>query len=71
MQLVQLAMVKMEKVKMEFFPDLTKYGSAAFVVDVLHSGKTGFIGAMPAFSILNDTQKEAVGEYVISLSRGE
>ncbi|HFF9193714.1 TPA: c-type cytochrome [Campylobacter coli] len=53
------------------FPDLTKYGSAAFVVDVLHSGKTGFIGAMPAFSILNDTQKEAVGEYVISLSRGE
>ncbi|EGT3381930.1 c-type cytochrome [Campylobacter coli] len=53
------------------FPDLTKYGSAAFVVDVLHSGKTGFIGAMPVFSILNDTQKEAVGEYVISLSRGE
>lgn len=53
------------------FPDLTKYGSAAFVVDVLHSGKTGFIGAMPAFSILNDAQKEAVGEYVISLSRGE
>ncbi|HAA1512755.1 cytochrome C oxidase Cbb3 [Campylobacter coli] len=53
------------------FPDLTQYGSAAFVVDVLHSGKTGFIGAMPAFSILNDTQKEAVGEYVISLSRGE
>lgn len=53
------------------FPDLTKYGSAAFVVDVLHSGKTGFIGAMPAFSILNDTQKEAVGEYVIYLSRGE
>lgn len=53
------------------FPDLTKYGSAAFVVDVLHSGKTGFIGVMPAFSILNDTQKEAVGEYVISLSRGE
>ncbi|HEB9308105.1 TPA: c-type cytochrome [Campylobacter coli] len=53
------------------FPDLTKYGSAAFVADVLHSGKTGFIGAMPAFSILNDTQKEAVGEYVISLSRGE
>lgn len=53
------------------FPDITKYGSAAFVVDVLHSGKTGFIGAMPAFSILNDTQKEAVGEYVISLSRGE
>ncbi|TKX32884.1 c-type cytochrome [Campylobacter aviculae] len=53
------------------FPDLTKYGSAAFVVDVLHSGKKGFIGTMPVFSTLNDIQKEAVGEYVISLSRGE
>ncbi|MBM0637456.1 c-type cytochrome [Campylobacter sp. VicNov18] len=53
------------------FPDLTKYGSAAFVVDVLHSGKAGFIGTMPSFSGLNDIQKEAVGEYVISLSRGE
>lgn len=53
------------------FPDLTKYGSAAFVVDVLHSGKAGFIGTMPSFPILNDIQKEAVGEYVISLSRGE
>ncbi|ELR5022002.1 cytochrome C oxidase Cbb3, partial [Campylobacter jejuni] len=46
-------------------------GSAAFVVDVLHSGKAGFIGTMPSFPILNDIQKEAVGEYVISLSRGE
>ncbi|HDZ5066120.1 TPA: c-type cytochrome [Campylobacter jejuni] len=53
------------------FPDLTKYGSAAFVVDVLHSGKAGFIGIMPSFPALNDIQKEAVGEYVISLSRGE
>ncbi|TKX31453.1 c-type cytochrome [Campylobacter estrildidarum] len=53
------------------FPNLTKYGSAAFVVDVLHSGKKGFIGTMPAFPTLNDIQKEAVGEYVISLSRGE
>lgn len=53
------------------FPDLTKYGSAAFVVDVLHSGKAGFIGTMPSFPTLNDIQKEAVGEYVISLSRGE
>ncbi|MFQ6342609.1 c-type cytochrome [Campylobacter sp. VTCC 70190] len=53
------------------FPDLTKYGSAAFVVDVLHSGKAGFIGVMPSFSSLNEIQKEAVGEYVISLSRGE
>lgn len=53
------------------FPDLTKYGSAAFVVDVLNSGKAGFIGTMPQFPTLTDKQKEAVGEYVISLSRSE
>ncbi|AXP08849.1 c-type cytochrome [Campylobacter hepaticus] len=53
------------------FPDLTKYGSASFVVDVLDKGKNGFIGAMPSFPGFNDIQKEAVGEYVISLSRGE
>ncbi|MBK1971860.1 c-type cytochrome [Campylobacter sp. TTU-622] len=53
------------------FPDLTKYGSASFVVDVLNSGKKGFIGSMPSFPSLNDIQKQAVGEYVISLSRGE
>ncbi len=54
-------------------PNLTKYGSADFVVDVLNRGKNGHIGAMPSFSvnILNDIQKQAVGEYVISLSRGE
>ncbi len=53
------------------FPDLTKYGSSAFVADVLHMGKAGFIGIMPSFLGLNDIQKEAVGEYIISLSRGE
>ncbi|XGQ70023.1 c-type cytochrome [Campylobacter hepaticus] len=53
------------------FPDLTKYGSASFVVDVLDKGKNGFIGAMPSFPGFNDIQKEAVGKYVISLSRGE
>lgn len=54
-------------------PDLTKYGSAAFGVEVLNRGKNGFIGSMPKFdtNILNDLQKEAVSEYVISLSRGE
>ena len=54
-------------------PNLTKYGSAEFVVDVLNRGKDGSIGVMPAFSsnILNDIQKQALGEYVISLSRGE
>ncbi|MCX2683569.1 c-type cytochrome [Campylobacter sp. MIT 21-1685] len=53
------------------FPDLSKYGSSSFVVDVLKSGKDGFIGKMPSFPTLNDIQKEAVGEYVISLSRSE
>lgn len=52
-------------------PDLTKYGSADFVVDVLNKGKQGFIGEMPAFNDgrLTDVQKRAVGEYVISLSK--
>lgn len=52
-------------------PDLTKYGSSAFVVDVLNRGKQGFIGHMPAFTDnrLTDIQKQAVGEYVISLSK--
>lgn len=53
------------------FPDLTQYGSALFVVNVLNNGKHGFIGTMPKFddSRLNSVQKEAVGEYVISLSK--
>ncbi|TEY04503.1 cytochrome-c oxidase, cbb3-type subunit III [Campylobacter sp. US33a] len=54
-------------------PDLTKYGQSEFVVEVLNRGKSGAIGVMPMFNsgILNDIQKQAVGEYVISLSRGE
>lgn len=52
-------------------PDLTKYGSAEFAAEVLNRGKDGFIGSMPKFdsNILNDIQKQAVGEYIISLSR--
>ena len=54
-------------------PNLTNYGSATFTQEVLNRGKAGHIGVMPSFnsSILNDIQKQAVGEYVISLSRGE
>ena len=53
--------------------DLTKYGSASFVADVLNRGKKGAIGTMPKFNDgrLNDIQQKAVGEYVISLSKGE
>ena len=53
--------------------DLSKYGSASFVADVLNRGKKGAIGTMPKFNDgrLNDIQQKAVGEYVISLSKGE
>lgn len=54
------------------FPDLTKYGTSDFVVDVLKRGKHGDIGAMPKFdTMLNEIQQKAVGEYIISLSRGK
>lgn len=52
-------------------PDLTTYGSNKFVVDVLERGKKGFIGSMPTFKDgrLSNIQKEAVGTYVLSLSK--
>ena len=54
-------------------PDLSKYGTASFVEDVLQRGKKGAIGAMPKINDgrLNALQQKAVGEYVISLSKGE
>ena len=54
-------------------PDLSKYGSSDFVVDVLNRGKSGFIGVMPNFAnsgVLNATQQIAVGAYINSL-KGE
>ena len=53
--------------------DLSKYGSASFVAEVLNRGKKGAIGTMPKFNDgrLNEIQQSAVGEYVISLSKGE
>lgn len=52
-------------------PDLTTYGSATFVADVLNRGKNGSIGNMPAFNDgrLSDVQKRAVGTYITSLSK--
>lgn len=52
-------------------PDLTKYGKAAFVADVLNRGKVGYIGGMPSFNDgrLTDLQKQAVGAYVSSIRR--
>ena len=51
-------------------PDLTSYGTPAFVKEVLTRGKKGNIGNMPAFEDgrLTDIQKEAVGTYILSLS---
>ncbi len=47
----------------EFTPEL--------VANVLTHGKKGAIGIMPAIDRLNAKQKEAVGAYITSLSKGE
>ena len=50
-------------------PDLSVYGNAKFVVNVLGTGKKGAIGSMPQFNDgrLTNVQKAAVGTYVSSL----
>jgi len=52
-------------------PDLTTYGDAKFVANVLGMGKKGAIGNMPKFNDgrLTNVQKIAVGTYVSSLSK--
>ena len=52
-------------------PDLSTYGQAKFVVNVLNMGKKGDIGNMPQFNDgrLTNVQKEAVGTYVSSLAK--
>ncbi len=52
-------------------PNLTTYGSSAFVVDVLNRGKVGALGKMPKYDhgLLTEVQKRAVGTYVTSLSK--
>ena len=52
-------------------PDLSAYGTAKFVVDVLNMGKKGDIGNMPKFNDgrLTNVQKTAVGTYVGSLAK--
>ncbi|MDD3343371.1 MAG: cbb3-type cytochrome c oxidase N-terminal domain-containing protein [Sulfurospirillaceae bacterium] len=52
-------------------PDLSAYGTAKFVVNVLGTGKKGFIGNMPQFNDgrLTNVQKLAVGTYVNSLAK--
>ncbi|ATB70484.1 Cbb3-type cytochrome c oxidase subunit CcoP [Sulfurospirillum diekertiae] len=52
-------------------PDLSVYGNAKFVVNVLGLGKKGTIGNMPQFNDgrLTNVQKTAVGTYVSSLAK--
>ena len=49
-------------------PDLSKYGTTAFVAEVLEKGKKGHIGIMPSFKtqMLTDIQKEALGHFIYS-----
>lgn len=51
--------------------NISDYGKAVFVANVLNLGKKGLIGSMPAFNDgrLTDIQKLAVGKYVHSLSK--
>jgi len=54
-------------------PDLTKYGTSAFVADVLQSGKKGSIGTMPTYrvedQVMTPIQQRAVGTFISSLSK--
>ena len=51
--------------------DISQYGNASFVVNVLGMGKKGTIGNMPQFNDgrLTNVQKVAVGTYVNSLAK--
>ena len=48
--------------------DLSKYGTPAFVAEVLEKGKRGQIGIMPSFKaqMLTDKQKEALAYFIYS-----
>lgn len=50
-----------------FAANLTEYGTPAFLKQVLSHGKKGYIGHMPMFKSLNDTQINAVLTYLRSL----
>lgn len=52
-----------------FAPDLSKYGTPAFIARVLEHGKKGFIGQMPSFAYrnFNETQIKSLSEFIGSL----
>ncbi|MDE5592248.1 MAG: c-type cytochrome [Helicobacter sp.] len=49
-------------------PDLSKYGTVAFLAEVLERGKKGYIGNMPSFKtqMFTDVQKKALGYFIYS-----
>ena len=53
----------------DFAPDLSKYGTTAFLKIVLGHGKKGMIGQMPSFNYanFNDTQIDALSNYIRSI----
>lgn len=52
-------------------PDLSKYGTREFLVEVLNNGKKGNIGVMPSFKYMNfaDPQKQALSDFINSLGK--
>lgn len=52
-----------------FAADLSKYGTSAFLTEVLQKGKKGLIGVMPSFNYANfaNSQKEALNVFIRSL----
>ncbi|RAX56874.1 cytochrome C oxidase Cbb3 [Helicobacter monodelphidis] len=50
-------------------PDLTTYGTTAFLSNVFAHGKKGLIGQMPAFKepMISEIQKEALMKYILSI----
>lgn len=52
----------------DFAPDLTKYGTYAFLQEVLRRGKNGDIGIMPSFEYVNfsNVQKKALNSFIMS-----
>ena len=56
---------------MEYVAPNIREFSPTLVTNVLNHGKKAAIGRMPSFDRLNAKQKEAVGAYITSISKGE
>jgi cytochrome c oxidase cbb3-type subunit 3 len=49
-------------------PDIREF-TPTLVANVLHHGKKGAIGQMPAFHDLNDVQVQAVAAFIVSKNK--